>query len=188
MDSKTDGTEKRHITVEEARQLYEASWDNYVKSIMGDNPEEPTAKRNPYTAVNNGKYYAWEKGFEAGKKSGYSDCDAKWLPIINKIKEEAKKAERQEILKQVREFLVDWTTGMSAGKWAEKYGGTNHTSLLNALDQWVKKLEEKPEMTRREFLKLPIEERRKIISHQVAQMFENIPDEQKIKEMHDMMD
>jgi hypothetical protein len=43
-------------------------------------------------------------------------------------------------------------------------------------------------MTRREFLLLPIEERRQAIAEQISAMFDNIPGEDRIKEMHDMMD
>jgi hypothetical protein len=43
-------------------------------------------------------------------------------------------------------------------------------------------------ITRREFLVLPIETRRRILAQQITDMFANIPDKQRINEMHDMMD
>ncbi len=44
----------------------------------------------------------------------------------------------------------------------------------------------KPTMTRKEFLALPIEERRKIINHQITEMFNNIPDEVRLEELHNL--
>jgi ABC-type antimicrobial peptide transport system ATPase subunit len=41
-------------------------------------------------------------------------------------------------------------------------------------------------MSRRDFLKLPIEERRKILEHQVTLMFDNIPDSERIEELHNL--
>jgi hypothetical protein len=43
-------------------------------------------------------------------------------------------------------------------------------------------------ITRREFLKLPMDVRRKCLDEQVRKMWEGMTDEQKLKEMHDMMD
>ena len=43
-------------------------------------------------------------------------------------------------------------------------------------------------ITRKEFLKLPIKTRRRLLAENITEMFANIPDEQREKEMHDMMD
>jgi len=43
-------------------------------------------------------------------------------------------------------------------------------------------------ITRKEFLKLPIETRRRILSEQINLSFANMSDEEKSKELHNLMD
>ena len=61
------------------------------------------------------------------------------------------------------------------------------SELLDSLHEKATWIDPK-RLTRRQFLSLPVEIRREILSHYVTEEFDNISDEERLKELHRVMD
>ncbi len=124
-----------------------------------------------YSRCNNKtRYRIHNRNTLVGKNNG--NCNWTWIDWARNRKANKQK-EKQRMQEQIKE-----PTQEQIKKFWEKLGRTLPSGEQLLLVP----------ITRKEFLKLPIETRRRILSEQINLSFANMSDEEKSKELHNLMD